>query len=259
LSAQNEQGLQRLFDPDDFVRIELEMAFEKGIRTIPVLVNGARMPQAEELPSSLRQIATLNCEELLHHRFGTDVRALTSKLITIVPPIPDRWKRLRWYAAIFSLALLVAVVIGGLAKSMLEAPERLDDGRRQLARSTAEIAQWSRPDSAVYNWLLNVFSIQMAQSKEHYQYGSEPYQILPAQVDDRSTKDDGYLVWWPGFCAPSGGCRYDVLRFGDTTVLGSFNAENIRTTKAFLNGRTIFLDNDGQFIVWTGERYEKQK
>jgi hypothetical protein len=43
--------------PNDFVRVEIESALTRGIRVIPVLVDGARMPAAAELPPSLAMLA----------------------------------------------------------------------------------------------------------------------------------------------------------------------------------------------------------
>ena len=40
----------RLHQPDDFVTIEIAAALTRNIRVIPVLVDGARMPKASELP-----------------------------------------------------------------------------------------------------------------------------------------------------------------------------------------------------------------
>src|SRR5690348_7903487 len=47
----DEQGRRRLDDPDDYVRFEIRAALERGVRVIPVLVDGARPPQQEQLPS----------------------------------------------------------------------------------------------------------------------------------------------------------------------------------------------------------------
>lgn len=59
LSARDEQGRQRLFDPHDIVRLELATALTQRKRIIPVLANGARMPQAHELPPDLAPLAQL--------------------------------------------------------------------------------------------------------------------------------------------------------------------------------------------------------
>ena len=52
LNAKDESGERRLDNPDDFVAIEIAAALARDIRVIPVLVDGARMPKAKELPDS---------------------------------------------------------------------------------------------------------------------------------------------------------------------------------------------------------------
>lgn len=47
---------RRLDDPTDFVRLEIEAALRRGIPTIPVLVEGATMPDVATLPPSLRPL-----------------------------------------------------------------------------------------------------------------------------------------------------------------------------------------------------------
>lgn len=54
LEAKDDTGRRRIDDPNDWVRIEVETALEAvGLDVVPVLVNGARMPRAEELPESM--------------------------------------------------------------------------------------------------------------------------------------------------------------------------------------------------------------
>jgi hypothetical protein len=50
----------RLHDPRDFVRIELEAALNRNILIIPLLVRGASMPAEEKLPPSLGKLAYRN-------------------------------------------------------------------------------------------------------------------------------------------------------------------------------------------------------
>jgi hypothetical protein len=52
----DEHGRRCLDDPDDFVRLEIEAAMTRSVRVIPILVGGARMPRAEELPDSLAKL-----------------------------------------------------------------------------------------------------------------------------------------------------------------------------------------------------------
>jgi hypothetical protein len=51
---------RRIDDPNDFVRLEIELAHSHGITVIPLLVTGAQMPASAELPPSLRWLATRN-------------------------------------------------------------------------------------------------------------------------------------------------------------------------------------------------------
>jgi TIR domain len=41
----DEEGHPRLNNPDDFVRFEIQRALQRGVRVIPVLVDGAKPPQ----------------------------------------------------------------------------------------------------------------------------------------------------------------------------------------------------------------------
>jgi hypothetical protein len=51
------QWLAAAAGPNDFVRVEIEAALTRGVQVIPVLVDGARMPTAAELPPSLALLA----------------------------------------------------------------------------------------------------------------------------------------------------------------------------------------------------------
>src|SRR5689334_8201537 len=54
LTIKDTQGKRRLDDPADFVRIEVESGLQSpNIVTIPVLVDNASMPHAEDLPLEL--------------------------------------------------------------------------------------------------------------------------------------------------------------------------------------------------------------
>src|SRR5262249_51667433 len=55
---------RRLDDPDDFVRVELEVALSRRIPIVPVLVGGARMPSPNKLPASLKELAYRQAAQL---------------------------------------------------------------------------------------------------------------------------------------------------------------------------------------------------
>jgi hypothetical protein len=58
LTAKTPAGQRRLDDPRDFVRIEIELALQHpDVAVVPLLVQGASMPAAEDLPLTLRDLA----------------------------------------------------------------------------------------------------------------------------------------------------------------------------------------------------------
>jgi TIR domain len=80
LTVTGKGGQRRLDDPEDFVRVEIEAAFARGVRVIPVLVDGAQMPQGTELPVSLANLAHRQALELSPNRFRLDTAQLLEEL-----------------------------------------------------------------------------------------------------------------------------------------------------------------------------------
>jgi hypothetical protein len=76
LTATDEDGKRRLDNPDDFVRTEIVTALKRGIRVIPVLVDGASMPRSRDLPDDLKSLARRNALEVSHNRFRADSERL---------------------------------------------------------------------------------------------------------------------------------------------------------------------------------------
>ena len=73
-------GMRRLDDPADWVRLEIETALTRGLLVIPVLVAGAKMPDARELPASLKALAGRQAQELSPARFRADADRLVRVL-----------------------------------------------------------------------------------------------------------------------------------------------------------------------------------
>ena len=80
LDAKDETGQRRLDNPTDFVRLETASALKRDIPVVPVLVHGARMPKAEQLPADLGELAYRNGLELTHARWDSDVEVLVKAL-----------------------------------------------------------------------------------------------------------------------------------------------------------------------------------
>jgi hypothetical protein len=91
LMASDGAGARRLDDPMDFVRLETASALKRDIPVVPVLVQGARMPRAEDLPDNLKELSFRNGVELTHARWDSDVQVLIKALrpfVQVSQPVP---------------------------------------------------------------------------------------------------------------------------------------------------------------------------
>jgi len=85
LNAADGSGRRRLENPKDYVRAEVATALTRsGVRVIPLLVHGAIMPSADDLPDDLKGLATRNALEITHERFRTDIQRLINTVEMIL-------------------------------------------------------------------------------------------------------------------------------------------------------------------------------
>lgn len=82
LSAHDEHG-RRLDNPDDLVRYEIASALKRGIRVIPILVDGARVPRSTELPADLKLLVRRNAFVIRHESFHADTQRLIKNIESI--------------------------------------------------------------------------------------------------------------------------------------------------------------------------------
>ena len=81
LETADENERRRLDQENDFVRIEIQTALERNIPVVPVLVEGAVMPRAIQLPDVLRDLARRNAAELRPGAmFHQQLESLVNKL-----------------------------------------------------------------------------------------------------------------------------------------------------------------------------------
>ena len=88
LDCRDASGNRRLDDPDDFIRIETSAALKRDVRVFPILVKGAVMPSAKDLPEDMARLARRNAHELSDLRWEFDCNELMAVLEKIVGP-PD--------------------------------------------------------------------------------------------------------------------------------------------------------------------------
>jgi TIR domain len=112
-SLRNTAGVRRLESPHDFVRLEVEAVLGRDIPVVPVLVQGATMPRAEDLPASLAPLVTRQAASLDHAEFHDDAERLCDRLEAVMGGRQST--RLgglrRWWPA----AAIVAVIAAGIA------------------------------------------------------------------------------------------------------------------------------------------------
>jgi hypothetical protein len=72
--------LPRLENADDFVRIEIGTALNRGIPVVPVLLDDAPLPKTDQLPNDLRNLFDRQAEFISFRTFDDDVKRLITKL-----------------------------------------------------------------------------------------------------------------------------------------------------------------------------------
>jgi WD40 repeat protein len=80
LDARDEDGNRRLDNPTDFVRLEIAAALQRDIPVIPILLDGARVPKAAQLPKDLEELALRNGLDVRHASFHYDMDKLVGGL-----------------------------------------------------------------------------------------------------------------------------------------------------------------------------------
>jgi len=107
LTASDEDGNTRLFNPEDYVVREIEAALDGGVIVVPVLIGGATMPRREELPPQLADLANRNAISISDERWAFDVERLAKVLaIDVEGSVAQGKLNLMRGIALFGLSLL---------------------------------------------------------------------------------------------------------------------------------------------------------
>jgi hypothetical protein len=80
LDACDENGRRRLDSPNDFVRVEIAAALQRDIPVIPILLEGTKVPRADQLPDDLQELALRNGLGVRHSSFHSDMDILIRQL-----------------------------------------------------------------------------------------------------------------------------------------------------------------------------------
>ena len=119
LDAKDEAG-QRSTPPvrTTSLRSKSSAALARNIRVIPVLVDGARMPEVSELPDSLKPLARLQAVEVRQLHFDRDAEALVERVREALSDKAvglARWRVRTLASAAVVVVLLLYWSVGGYA------------------------------------------------------------------------------------------------------------------------------------------------
>ena len=153
--GEREGAAPRLFEPGDFVRQEVAAGLAKGLRVIPVLLDGVAMPESAQLPPDLGALAGRNALELDNTRFAADMARLVHEVRDALgdsastrpaaPSAPPTW---RWIAAV-AVAAVALAALWQWQRSPAPSSAPADQARAPTARAQVN-GEW-RAD-VVYDW-----------------------------------------------------------------------------------------------------------
>jgi hypothetical protein len=111
-------GRRRLDQPRDFVRLEVAIALRRAITVIPILVEGATMPDGSSLPEEIAPLTRHNALTITESDFDHDVERLIHRLESVFGPRPPAPPLLPIPRARKShpgrVALLIGIAVVGL-------------------------------------------------------------------------------------------------------------------------------------------------
>jgi hypothetical protein len=208
VELRDEVGQRRIENLTDFVRLELGAALERKIPIIPVLVENAKMPKADELPDKLKQLSTLQGVTLTYDRWDDDIARLFAAIerITVEPQVARRYS-----AALANLdrghwqeALTEFEAITSIHPRYLDVPERIKPLRalaKNLSRLGPKANRWQDLASryplilmvivsllpnvlaAAFNYLFNLVVIVHPMAKREVDQAEHYFQVWAVLVN----------------------------------------------------------------------------
>ena len=85
LASADDQGRRTIDQDDDLVAAEIATALQQKMVLVPVLVEGAEMPAAEDLPEKIRGLAQRQSVRLDHMTFRSDAAQLLGSVESALP------------------------------------------------------------------------------------------------------------------------------------------------------------------------------
>lgn len=152
LDSRQSDRRRRIDSGGDFVRIQLAEALQSGIQVVPVLVGGAALPRADELPGDLARLADLHALELHDADWEADCTRLADVLERFGPEVEriasgaqvEERKGLR------PLRVYLSATIADLAREREAVVASLQRLGHQVVGAEAYVAADQRPLAQAY-------------------------------------------------------------------------------------------------------------
>ncbi|RJQ80445.1 toll/interleukin-1 receptor domain-containing protein [Pseudonocardiaceae bacterium YIM PH 21723] len=195
LTAQDRNGGRRLDSPTDWVRREVSAAFDRGIRVIPVLLDGIPPLIEPDLPPEITRLA--RCQYLrMHHRSDDfDLTRLLDELTDLVP------------------SLTVPTASTRPAPSVSVAPEVEGELRSEVTRLRQSLVDPG--GKAVGQDIVHLAAAEAVEAIGEHRYPVSMSGVdVPAVLEQRLTgyeRDLGQLLRLVAVGACFGGNRHDEL------------------------------------------------
>ena len=191
--GERDAGPARIEEPGDLVRCEVASGLAKGMRVIPLLLDGAAMPTQAQLPDALRPLAGRNALALDNARFAADMQRLVAALrealgepaagVAAPPAARRRWA----IGAAALLAVGLTAVWQWRAPAVGGAPVASDT--RSAARADIN-GEWQA--EVVYDWPNARFVERFVFSGEGSElHGSASFLGVPRGVLEGRASPDG--------------------------------------------------------------------
>lgn len=165
LDMADASGGRRLDQPGDWIRVEIATALQRQTRVIPVLLEGAALPQESELPGDIQPLVRRQAFELADGRWRGDIQRLISALAKVPglnlleptrtpepsPSPPPARRRSWWWLWGLATVLVAAVLIEGLDETdylpvddyLGVEDTRIDSPRASPLRAQSDGAQYA--------------------------------------------------------------------------------------------------------------------
>ena len=95
LNSRDEQGRRRLDSSDDWVRLEIAHALKRDITVIPVLVNGAALPERTALPDDIRGLLDHQAVSVTNAGFRHEMSGQSFTVLILVRRVLMLWDVMR--------------------------------------------------------------------------------------------------------------------------------------------------------------------